>query len=341
MKLIKIGLSLLIVNSLFAADIVDTTHKKVVGSLDNNVESLPKSMQGIAKDTVNVLDKDGKNLNFVLKLTNVSHQTNFFNDNGIDADPTINNYLLATAGVMFLPNTWKIELSYTGQIGKNVFYESKSRSGSDITSYSLDEGESDIQYINFYTKPFNSKFGDFGFGYTSMEQSETMMAGGLKIVDLAAAPTGNARYTTKNEYFYLTYNIPGNNKFYSGFGITYTSGTSNQSAISSDGANVVIKPDADFTQIDIGINKTLDEVNQGLSFRTLTFGTRTSDATYFNYDNSTNESYSRDYSAMNIDLIYMFKPKKGKKIYTSLKLGMNEGTYEEYEEMTFELGVIF
>ena len=62
MKIVKIGLSLLLVNCLYANDesIIDTTHKKVVKILDDNVEVLPDFTQEKAKSLVIDIDKDGK-----------------------------------------------------------------------------------------------------------------------------------------------------------------------------------------------------------------------------------------------------------------------------------------
>jgi hypothetical protein len=359
MKRNHLVLSLLLTSSLYATDtqsveeksVVDKAHKSTVETLNEGVDTLPESIQDTAKDLVKDIDKDGKNLGFILKLTNVAYETNFLNDGSvmIGADPAATNYILATAGVRLLPNTWKIDISYTGQVSEDAIYESKSRSAKNITSYSYDEGKTDFQYISFYTKPINKEYGSIGFGYKSVEQTEVMMTdsyGMNKIVDLSSLTTGNARYKTKYEALYLTYSIPSKDRWYSGFGFSVMMGNTNQSVVAKPkpttiNGDIVIKPDTDFEQIDIGINKTLNEVNDGLSFKTLTIGYRTSSINYYDYFYNEQVSEERDYDKLDFELIYMYKLQKEKKFYTSFKMQLNEGGYEEYEEFKFELGLLF
>lgn len=305
-----------------------------------------ESPDGFADEVVESIKEDGTNIGFNLVLNNISYQSNFFDSDvkeGYDTagpDPVIHNYLLATAGITLLPNTWKIALSYTGQVGEDVLYESQSRSGSDITSYGYDEGTSEVEYISFYTKPLETSFGSFGLGYRSMKQPETIETGGYTIVDLPSLSTDNARYETEIEYLYLTYNIPGNNKWYSGFGASYTMGTSNQPMLSADGSNIVIQPDSDISQIEIGINKTLEEVNDGLSFKTLTVGSKTLESSYYDYEKNEKETVSRDFEVFHFDLIYMFKSGETSQFYTSFRAMLSAGEYEEYDEFELTLGVI-
>jgi len=325
-------------------NIVDNTHKQVVNTLQENVKELPTSLQEDAKGIINDIDKDGKNLNFLFKLTNISYQTDFVQDNiDISTEPNKNNYLLATIGVMLLPNTWKIDISYTTEIGKNVFYEAKANE--EITAYDIDEGDKKIEFINFYTKPINTSYGSIGFGYLYIKQTEEMpILYNTKILDIQnlAANQKGARYNIEKEDFYLTYTIPSKNKWYDGFGLSYTYGTSNQSEVSSTTQNaVILKPDTTSSKLTIGIEKTIDEINQGLELKSLVIGRKNTQSEFFNYETSQDESFRRTYDVYGFNVIYMFKPKKNKKIYTSLELIRNVSTYTEREEINFEVGILW
>jgi hypothetical protein len=318
-------------------------------SLLTSTESFADHQSSDSSDSSdNLVESVEKYIAFNFVMTNISYESNFTGEgdtlfaDGYDqaADPIINNYLLATFDITFLPNTWKINLGYTGQVGKDVFYESASRS-ENITPYGHDEGESEVEYISFYTKPLETSFGDFGIGYRSMTQPNGVESGGIEIVDLPSLSTKSARFKTKTKYAYLTYNIPAKNKWYSGLGVTYSMGESNLPMLSADINNIVIKPDTDISQIEVGINKTLDEVNTGLSFKTLTLGLKTLDSSYFNYKTNKKESVSRDFELIHLDLIYMFKAKKQRQLYTSFRVLFSAGEFEEYDEIELNLGVTF
>ena len=73
----------------------------------------------------------------------------------------------------------------------------------------------------------------------------------------------------------------------------------------------------------------------------LIIGQKSSKSEYFNYETSQDESFSRDYDVFGFDVIYMFKPRKNKKIYTSLQLYRNVNKFVEREEINFEVGVLW
>lgn len=295
-----------------------------------------------ADDIKNIESENSQLVGFNMKLTNISYQTNFFNSANMLADPAVNSYLLGTVSITILPSTWNIDLSYTGQISKDALYESKSRSGKDVSSYRYDEGESDFQHITIYTKPINTNYGSFGIGFDQVRQNEIMMGpnnGPNVIVDIPNPGSGNARYEVEYDSIYMTYNIPSKNKWYSGFGVSYGIGNTNQSVITKNENDIALKPDTNFKEFAVGINKTFDEVNSGLSFKTLTITKRQSDIKYFNKFISQEEKFSREYTGFDMDIIYMYKWKKNKKLYTSFKFSHVEGDFEEYDEMLFELGL--
>ena len=69
----------------------------------------------------------------------------------------------------------------------NKYNQSLNSSG-----YAIDEGNTDTSWIDIYMKPISTKFGDFGFGYKSIEQTESY--GGENITVLDAANSANNNY---------------------------------------------------------------------------------------------------------------------------------------------------
>lgn len=358
MKITTPILSLLIITNLFSTDegIVDKTHKTVVTALEDNVNELPNSLQDTAKSLVKNIDEDGKKVNFLFKLTNIQfiheHNREESNENqpsvgGVEAKQK--NTLLGTIGVSFLPNTWKINLSYSGTIGENLLYESNNKIDSNVNSYIIDDGKQDLQWINFYTKPLSTKFGDFGFGYTSIMLSDIFQTeDAVKILDYSNTANNGAlkssdeliQHKSKVEQFYITYNIPSKKSWYNGLGLSYMYEKSNQMQLVENGS-IVFKPDGTTNIITIGINKTMDEVNPGFSFKSLNYGYGKSIYKYYNYNTSTNDSSKVDTTSLSAELIYMIKPRKNKKFYASIKGAQRNDENTTRMEVVIETGLIF
>lgn len=323
MKVRNIGLALLLATSAYSTTITDKVTKKV-------------------EDAKNTIKQDGKNINFVVKLTNIDAQ------NWLDNDDTTGtraiNTLYGSVGVMFLPNTWKVSLSYTDTIDTNVFYEDSDYDNPKWTNtaYIYDEGDSDSKWFDFYAKPLSTKFGDFGIGFTSIEKTNTHDIWGVKALDISASNiTGLLRYKVKTDRINLTYNIPTDkSKWYHGFGVSYGHETSNRAKSKEDG-NIVLKPDTTTNIITIGINKTLDEVQRGFSFKKLSFGLADSTHDYYDKTTSSNQSFTTSGDIIDAEVIYMFKPQKNKKIYLSSGILLKDDDGSGGEEIKLELGVIF
>lgn len=292
----------------------------------------------------NTILNDGKNAHFVIKLTNIDTQNWLEDSSGDNAGTRAVNTLYGTVGAMLLPNTWKINISYTGTIGENVLYEDSDYNNPKWTNtaYTYDEGETDAKWLKFYTKPLSTKIGDFGFGYTSIEKSNTHDIWGLKAVDISTTDiNGIVRYKVKTDRVNFTYNIPSNNsKWYSGFGFSYGYETSNRAKAREDG-NIVLKPDTTTNILTVGINKTLDEVQNGFSFKTLSFGISDSEHKYYDKTTSSNKSFSTSGEIIDIDAIYMFKPSKNKQFYLSSGILLKDDDGSGGEEIKLELGLLF
>lgn len=273
---------------------------------------------------------------------------NSFDGVGLELGNRAENTMFGTVGLMLFPNTWKLSVSYTGKIGDNVLYEDSDH-GNPVWNgaYIIDEGEKDLQWFEIYAKPLSTKVGDFGIGYSSSQQSTELTTTNYKILDYAnvgntAALVGNGliRYQTKIDTMYFTYNIPSRKSWYNGFGVSYAYETANRAKKKVQGS-IVVKPDTTTSIISLGINKTLDELNNGLSFKKLTLGVVDSEHKYYDHDLQSNQTFTTSGNELNMEVAYMFKPKKNKKIYLLGGFMTVEDDASTYDRIKFELGLIF
>lgn len=337
--------------------IVDKTHQDVVKTLDKNIDLLPKSMQGTAKGLVDDINKDGKNINFTAKLSHITFD-NWTLDGTFESWSETTQ--LATVGVSLLPNTWKINLSYSTELGKDLIFASSSSEQweRDVDSYTgtyvIKDPDEKTNYLDFYMQPLHLSFGSFGFGYTAIERTVVMSSWLTipvkaldvkdKTLDQAATFTENNRFARVNEEttrYTLTYTMPKKNVWYDGLGISYSLNDSNRAYVIESGKSMVLKPEIKSNIIQIGIRKTLDEIDTGFSIKTLTFGPSSNEVSYYDYDKKSNETVSTDSFTANIETTFMKKLKKGKKIYLNAGIFKIEGEKQEYSEVSVDFGLIF
>jgi uncharacterized protein YcfL len=360
----KLLLSVALVASLVAQDevktedkgVIDTAHENVVETLDENVEVLPEELQGTAKELVGDIEKDGKNVHVTAKFSHI----------GFDnyADGTFGAWMettqLATIGVLLLPNTWKINLSYTGELGKDLILASDASSEWEeeidnyTGSYIVYDSEVATSYLNFYMQPLNFSFGNFGFGYTSIEKS-VFMSGedgkNIKVLDIkdssldqAATFSANnfyARRTETTQRYLIAYTIPYTDSWYDGFGLSVAQNNSNRAFVIEAEKSMVIKPDVKSSIITIGFNKTLDEINSGISIKKLTFGSADNEVSYYDYDQKSNQTLTSTSGVMDVEIVFMNRLESGKKIYFAAGVFNLTDENQHYSEATLELGMVF
>jgi hypothetical protein len=189
--------------------------------------------------------------------------------------------------------------------------------------------------------------GDIGIGLTRVEQSNSITVTGFKTLDLpnagntaALTPNGNLRYTEITERVNMRYNLPFVDKWYDGFGVSYALETSNRSKMKKDG-NIVVKPDSETNIITVGIYKMLEEVKPGFSFMRLSYGMADSTHTYYDYDTSSQQSFTTSGEIIDVEMIYLFKPKKNRFVYLSGGILFKDDDGSGSDEIKLELGMMF
>lgn len=341
-KIMLICSALLLTNNLYSKDI------SVIEDIEENKKQLIQDIK-----------KDGLNSRFMVKLQHVGPEVN-----GYGYHQLAKGVELGTVGIMLLPNTWKINLSYTKEIGENLLFDTgRTQEAKRVTdnpqnyNFILNENKKDFSWIDFYMKPISKSWGEIGFGYLNLEATVTMVAESrinqqLKILNIqnnaqngaySVDPNNKAylQYNKKVQRIYTTYNIPPQNKWYDGLGISYAFEKSN--GLQEINKNIVIKPDTISQIITIGKMKTLQEVKSGVSFKTLTLGQGKSEVTYFNYDTSKEEIFNLTFSELNLEIIFMKKWKTNRSIYLSGKIISRDYTDSEKLDEIFnlEFGLLF
>lgn len=354
MKIIKIGLSLLLVNYLLA------DNKTLEIKNNKNINNQAEIESGIIAD----IDKDGKNINFLLKIMGLNDDTVYFDKSQMLGRS--NQYIIGTAGISFLPNTWKINLSYSGvltnefnQKEKEATYEYSLTHNNAI----INEKPKDMEVIDVYMKPISTKYGDIGFGYNSVKKN-TLLIGNkdneyaIKVLDIKN-PNSNESISFENNYkyamynsnittYYLTYNIPTKRKWYQGLGVFYGYETSNVSIVKKKNnlVYVILKPDTTSHLIGVGINKTFDELSNGFNLKNFMIGTATSEYEFYNFDTKENEKGTMKKQYLNASVSYLFNKNKNKSIFITTKTriysdNLTDIEVNSYKELSLELGIIF
>lgn len=147
MKIVSIGLILLLTSNIFA---------------NENKEIIPKSIKNSAEKITNDIVNDGLESKLLINLQHIDPEVN-----GYGYHQLANRTELGTVGVFLLPNTWKISLAYTKEIGDNLLFKTGRTDAAEKVSdnpsnynFLLNEKEKDFSWIDFYMKPISSSWGE-------------------------------------------------------------------------------------------------------------------------------------------------------------------------------------
>jgi len=222
------------------------------------------------------------------------------------------------------------------------------------SEYTIDDGKN-FTWYNIYMKPLSTTLGVFGFGYTYFENFDNISiregiladkqnstnSGALHIIDTGGAFTYiRHNYKTDTITFTWTKNTKGN--WTDGLGFIYKYQTSNAMIkVDKELNKLVFNPDTTSQAFSFGITKTLDEIQNGFSFKTATVGFRKSESKYYDYDLNSNKTYSDTGELLSLEIIYMFKPKNDKQIYTSFFTEHNQEKLMNTNIFLLEFGLLF
>lgn len=310
------------------------------------------------------LQKDWKNVDFFVETSNIQfrHELKQSECRDVSCTPTAalhqvdRNYLQGSVGAIFLPNTWKVSLSYSGTLGRDVLY------GTDYSTLDLhkdntlvDDGTNEVSWIDIYTKPFSTALGDFGFGYTYVtfpKEYVTKTSGngtstvGTTILDKPNS-TNTGALESVNQYINqqstvrklnFTYNIPKQDRWYDGLGMLYQFELSDYMYFSKKYSGHVLKPDASSHLFSIGINKTMQEVGNGFSFKQLDVGYGFSKYKFYNYNLQQDIIENQNAIFYTVDAIYKNKIYSNS-YYVSFKA--SERIEDTIDQMEIQLGLGF
>ena len=234
---------------------------------------------------------------------------------GGESTVTINTepVLLGAITVMLFPDTLKLELSYGTTVGADSYLDTSTtgeRRGG--------ENSSEVEYLNVFTKPFETRFGDFGYGYQKYQYNALLISGwgngsdiwDLPNDDLAAGSqlvlNVGDRYGSQIKYerVSIVYNLPELSWVLKGTGVTYAIESGNRIQL-TDINSLAAMADYDGTRIGLGIYRTTDELGEGFSWKTLEFFRFTYESDYFNLStNSTDTLTDGDVTGWNFELAY-------------------------------------
>jgi hypothetical protein len=344
--------------------IIDKSHKEVVETLDKNVDELPESLQGTAKDAINTIEKDGKNINFNLQLLHV-HSSTHSMPNG-EYYELVGSEQILSFGATFFPNTWDLSTSFSYSIGKDLFFpnpeteERKEILSSYQGNYLMNESEKPTYWLDVYTKPIKENFGEIGFGIYKYEKSMPVQVTNpghpestgtvIKAINHPNSSGTGAyefqddsyifRHTEKVDQLYITYNIPSIDSWYNGLGARIGYEKTNRRRI-VEPFKILVNPDTSSYLWLFGINKTLDEINTGISFKKFTIGNRFNNHKFYNYETNKDEELSETTSISNVEIIFMFKPGNDKMFFFSGELVAEDERYQSHSLAKLELGMLF
>lgn len=344
--------TLLLLSSTSYANSINQT---IDNSVNKAIDTLPESMKGKAEEFVNDVKTDGKNVNFFFNLESYQigrHTADSIRDDDdirISENPQSRQFI--TAGIMFLPNTWKVNISYSALISTNSIYfwpdhdeinDEFKRDYSGQSYHIKDEDKSN--FFEIYMKPLSTSYGDIGFGYKLTETvEEFLIINGTKLIDRPDPDVGEGLVllgVEKTKYLIDFDNKQNNWKRL--FGFKYEYETSNGLQFKNyDNREVIHKPDTSSHIFSLGYSKTFDEIKSGFDIKELYMGYMISTHEYYNYLTSKDESIDDSGINMSADFIYMFKPRKDKKFYTSFKAKVDRGDYMQSFGFTLKLGMIF
>ena len=331
----------------------------LLGQDSTILEKLETTKQDIIKD----IKTERFNNRYLINLIHIDPEVN-----GYGYHQLANRTELGSVGIMLLPNSWKINLTFTKEIGDNLLFNTQRDDEAKLVeqnpqdyTFIKNESEKDFSWIDFYMKPISKTWGDIGFGFFHLQNSVTIVVDPLydqpyiKILNIendsgAYSVTSQnkvyAKYNEKIEKFYITYNIASKNRWFDGFGVSYNYEKSNR--IKEINKDIVIDPDTRSNIFSIGFNQTLDEIKTGVRLKTFTLGKVFSKTDYINYDTNKNETYSSTSAELNLELVFIKNWQSNRKIYISGKIISKFDSFSDLggdtgldEIKKLELGVIF
>ncbi len=275
-----------------------------------------------AQDASSVIDSVQENITDAIsgedKLWSISAGAGFIDTSftiGGESTVTINTepVLLGSITMMLFPDTLKLELSYGTTVGADSYLDTSTtgeRRGG--------ENSSEVEYLNVFAKPFETRFGDFGYGYQKYQYNALLISGwgdGSNIWDL---PTDVAdsdsqlvlnvgdRYGSQIKYERLSmvYNLPEVSWLVKGTGVTYALESGNRIQLTEINS-LAAMADYDGTRIGLGIYRTTDELGEGFFWKTLEFFRFTYESDYYNLStNNTDTLTDGDVLGWNFELAY-------------------------------------
>jgi len=232
-----------------------------------------------------------------------------------ESSVTINTepVLLGSIAVMLFPDSLKLELSYGTTVGADS-YLATSTTGERRGG----ENSSEVEYLNVFTKPFETRFGDFGYGYQKYQYNALLISGwgnGSNIWDL---PTDVAdsdsqlvlnvgdRYGSQIKYERLSmvYNLPELSWLIKGLGVTYALETGHRIQL-TDINSLAARANYDGARTGLGIYRTSDELGEGFSWKTLEVFKYSYESDYDDLSSNSNKTLNDgDISGWNFELAY-------------------------------------
>ncbi len=316
---------------------LDTAHHAVVETLNDGAEALPEGMaQDSAKQFADAVEKDGTNINFMgaaryMEIYPISNKPIPDGEMGSDRQYIVS----ATAGVVFLPNTYQITLSYTGAI-------KTSESWLKTDEYHvLDEGKKDLEVFEFYARPIDTAYGSLGLGYSSYTVTVVLIGGEGSVdavdnvnVTLDAGIISNnprtARIQAEASSFYLTYTLPRDIDYVpNGLSLKFLREESDLSRNLTAG-KFILHPDTTSYGISAGIDQTMSDLKSGVSFKKLMYSRLESTHKYYDRFQAADMSLDTTAQQFDIEIAFMWKTETNKSLYLLPRFSMR--TYSDVNE---------
>lgn len=241
--------------------------------------------------------------------------------------------LMGSISVNLFPETLKLELSYGATVGADSYVDT-STSGERRGG----ENANDVEYLNIFAKPFETRFGDFGYGYQKYKYNMLLIndwGNGSHIWDLATdQANGNSelilqvgdRYGAQTNYerISMVYNLPEFSWLLDGLGMSVAFESGNRIQLTAVNA-LAAKASYEGSRFGLGVYRTTDELLDGFSVKTFEIYNFDYNSDYFNLSTqATDKIQDGTIAGLNLEVAY-------KKTFsdTSIMLMMFGDFYEE------------
>ncbi len=223
--------------------------------------------------------------------------------------------LLGNISVKLFPETLKLELSYGTTVGADSHLDT-STSGERRGG----ENSADVEYVNVFIKPFETRFGDFGYGYQKYKYNALLISkwgDGSNIWDLPTDGANNGndpqlvlgvgdRYgaQTKHERISMVYNLPEISWMLDGLGLSYALESGNRIQL-TEVNSLAAEADYDGTRIGLGVYRTSDELSDGFSIKTFEYFTFDYESDFLDLStDSTTTLNNGEVVGVNFEIVY-------------------------------------